>query len=109
MAHGGVLVKAKAGDAVARAVELATIPMREVPLPALFYARFLCDLVGMCGETFISAYATYAQVVEGLSCDDPLYALTDQHRAWYEAAQRDYVLVGMKVRRKACAGPVRWR
>jgi len=75
--------------AVKRAVELAGTPMGKVPMPALKFARYLCRKLGMCGEMFVTAYAAYAQIVEGLECDDPLYAVDEQNRAMYEEAQKE--------------------
>jgi hypothetical protein len=92
--------------AVQRAVEMMHVPMGELPQPALLYAAFLCQKFMMCGEVCLSAYATYAQIVEGLACDDSLYVVTDEHRAWWAEAQRDFEQVPdpngkIRIRRRA--------
>lgn len=69
--------------AVERATELAMMPMKDLPGPALEYARHLCSKWGMCGETFITAYAHYAQCMEGLECDDPLYRADALAAKWF--------------------------
>lgn len=80
-------------NAVDRGVELMRVPMRELPHPAIIFAGYLCKKLGMCGEVMLSAYATYAQVVEGLPCDDDLYFASPSVLAMWEEAQRDYVRV----------------
>jgi hypothetical protein len=79
--------------AVARGIEMLRIPMGNLPQTALVYAGCLCLRVGMCIEVLLSAYATYAQIVENLSCDDDLYLATPTIRAEWDVAQRDYELV----------------
>jgi hypothetical protein len=60
-------------DAVERAQELMRMPMRDLPPKAIAAAKFLAAQVGMCAETCLTAYAAYAQVVEGLPCADEAY------------------------------------
>jgi hypothetical protein len=74
--------------ALSRGMELATLPMWQVPFIALHFAKYLCSQVGMCGETMITAYACYAQAVEGLPCEDELYKIGKDHRAWFEEAKK---------------------
>jgi hypothetical protein len=45
---------------------------------------------GMCSETMITAFCHYAQIVEGLACDDDLYLATDRARAEYADAQANW-------------------
>lgn len=83
--------------AVARGVEMLRLPMTSLPREAVIYAGYLCLRVGMCTETLLSAYTTYAQIVEGLSCDDDLYTVTPTIRAEWDVALRDYELVPLAV------------
>jgi hypothetical protein len=78
--------------AVARGIEMLRLPMGDLPQTALIYAGCLCLRVGMCIEVLLSAYSTYAQIVEDLSCDDDLYLATPTIRAEWNIAQRDYEL-----------------
>lgn len=50
------------------------MPMRDLPPPALAYARQLCSRLGGCIEVFLTAYAAYAEVVEECPCRDKEYA-----------------------------------
>lgn len=70
-------------DAVDRATQMMVVPKNQLPPLALEFARKMCREVGMCGETYITAYAIYAQCVEGLPCDDALYAARDADVAWF--------------------------
>jgi hypothetical protein len=70
-------------DAVERGVQLATIPMKDVPPLAIEFLRHLAKKVGMCGEVCITAFAVYAQCVEGLPCDDDLYRARPEDIEWF--------------------------
>jgi len=73
-------------DAVERGMEMACeIPFGQLPLLAQEFAKKLCREVGMCGETFITAFAVYAQCVEGLPCDDDLYQARSVDVEWFNA------------------------
>lgn len=72
-----------AADAVKRGVELATVPMKDVPPLAIEFLRHLARKVGMCGEVCITAFAVYAQCVEGLPCDDDLYRARPEDIEWF--------------------------
>jgi len=73
-------------DAVERATKMMTIPMGQLPDLAIEYAKFLCNKSGMCGEVIITAYAHYAQDIEGLPCDDPAYAIDPDGKEWFKLA-----------------------
>ena len=79
--------------ALTRALEMLRLPMGNLPREALIYAGYLCLRVGMCLETLLSAYATYAQIIEDLPCNDDLYLATPTIRTEWDGAQRDYTLV----------------
>ncbi len=72
-------------DAVERGIQLATTPMKDVPLLAREFLWHLAKKVGMCGEVCITAFAVYAQCVEGLPCDDSLYAARPEDVEWFNA------------------------
>lgn len=69
--------------AVTRAVEMMAIPIKDLPPLAVEFAKLLCAKVGMCGEVLLTAWAAYAQAVEGLECDDDLYQISAQDLAWF--------------------------
>ena len=71
-------------DAVERGVHLATIPMKDVPPLAIEFLRHLARKVGMCGEVCITAFAVYAQCVEGLPCSDDLYRARPEDVEWFK-------------------------
>jgi hypothetical protein len=71
-------------DAMKRAGEMMSIPMKDVPPLALKFAKKLCQKYGGCGEVVLTAYAAYAQSVEGLSCDDDLYQVGEEDRQWFK-------------------------
>ena len=56
-----------------RASEMMSMKIKDLPLLAKEYLIDLSSRVGFCGEVCLTAYATYAQLEEGLKCDDDLY------------------------------------
>lgn len=74
-------------DAVKRGMEMLYIPQNQLPPLAYDYARTLCNRLGMCGEVYLTAFAAYAQCVEGLECDDDGYKATDEAREWFADRQ----------------------
>lgn len=82
--------------AIARAVQMMSLPTSQVPIPAILYAAWMCNKYGLCGEIFMTAYAVYAQISEGLSVeDDAQYGITEQIRAEYEEVQRDFIKIDL--------------
>jgi dCTP deaminase len=73
--------------AVARAMELMYTKLRDLPPLALQYRDHLCRTLGICMETCITAFAHYAQAVEGLSCYDAAYIIGASDTQWF----RDYI------------------
>lgn len=61
-------------DAVARGMELLETKGKDLPPLALEAARHLCRQVGGCLEVILTAYANYAEIIEGLPCNDGNYA-----------------------------------
>ncbi len=88
---------AQQSPAVTRGMEMLRLPMGDLPQVAIIYAGYLCRRVGMCIEVLLSAYVTYAQIVEGLSCDDDLYLVTPVIHAEWNVAQRDYEIVTLAI------------
>lgn len=68
-----------------RAGELGMKRFCDLPTLAQEYRNHLCRLYGACGETLLTAYAHYAQAVEGLEAADTLYAISEEGRAWFAA------------------------
>lgn len=67
-----------------RAIQMMSIIQKDLPPLAFAYARKLCMEVGMCGEVYITAFACYAQCVEGLECKDDLYRASPDAVAWFK-------------------------
>lgn len=81
--------------AVRRGIEMMHMPTRDIPTSAMLYAAFLCGKYGMCGEVLLSAYVVYAQIEEGLSCEDPLYNVSIAIRRDWEEVQRDFIRIDL--------------
>lgn len=77
--------------ALVRGMEMLKIPMGQLPEPALLYAAYLNSKVGLCLEVLLTAWTTYAQIVEGLPCEDELYKVDDDIKADWEYAQANFV------------------
>ena len=60
-------------DALARAAEMMQMPMKQLPALAFAYMQKMCHTYAACGEVILTAFAHYAQLEEGLPCDDFLY------------------------------------
>lgn len=75
-------------DAVDRAQELMTVPAGMLPPGALAVRNKFCSELGMCAEVCLTAFAAYAQVVEGLPCADVQYRVPPDGReaAWVQNA-----------------------
>lgn len=69
--------------AVDEAVKMMAIPMNKLPEPAIAYLKKLSKEVGFCGEVCITAYAYYNQAVLNMPCDDSLYKIPDDVKAWF--------------------------
>ena len=67
--------------ALERASQMMTTPMSELPSLA---RNFLAYSKPQCGEMMVTAFAIYAQIVEGCDCDDWLYQAKDSDRRWFE-------------------------
>lgn len=63
-----------------RGTEMMGVPMKDLPVPAIEYARYLCSETGMCGEVMLTAYCYYAEVMEHLAPDDEAYRATSKSR-----------------------------
>jgi hypothetical protein len=77
-------MSSNAKNAVERAGQMMRVPMKDLPPIALDYAKRLSSQVGFCGEVLLTAWAVYAQIVEGLPCDDELYTPTQDAIDFYK-------------------------
>jgi len=72
--------------AVERAMHLfCNVPRKDLPTLAMEFESHLCREVGYCGEVILTAFAVYAQCVEGLPCDDELYKAREKDVEWFAA------------------------
>ena len=55
----------------------------DVPLGALEYCKHLYKEIGVCSETCLTAYTHYAQAIEGLKTNDPLYVIDQAGQEWF--------------------------
>lgn len=73
-------------NAVDRGVELLHVKGRDLPpLAKEFLGHLVREGGSACLEVFLTAFAVYAQCVEGLPCDDDLYQARPQDIAWFSA------------------------
>lgn len=70
-------------DAVDRGWQMMETPMKDLPDLANQFRNHLVRQVGLCMEVCLTAYAVYAQCVEGLECKDDLYAARLEDRQWF--------------------------
>lgn len=70
-------------EAMNLALTLMNSPMKNIPKLALDYADHLSKKVGFCGEIFVTAFAHYAQAVEGLQCNYGLYVIGNEGKTWF--------------------------
>lgn len=57
---------------------------KDLPAEARRYAKVLGSKVGGCGETYITAFAHYAQDIEGLVCTEDLYMREGFSKDYYQ-------------------------
>jgi hypothetical protein len=69
-------------DAFDRAQELMLTKAGELPFLALALRQKMGRKLGGCGEVYLTAFAYYAQVIEGLECDDDMYQVGPADREW---------------------------
>lgn len=69
---------------LARAQELMQLKGKDLPIAAKAYANYLCQELGGCMETLLTAYSAYAELFEGCISDDPAYGSTPGHLHWLE-------------------------
>ena len=70
--------------AIDRAGEMMFIPIRELPELARQFATKMGKEIGMCGEVMVTAFAIYAQCVEGLPCNDISYLAKPDDIEWFK-------------------------
>ena len=73
--------------ATQRANELfCDTPGALIPPNAKKYRNHMCRKHATCSEVILTAFAHYAQIDEGLPCDDEMYKVTDADRMEYAGA-----------------------
>ena len=72
-------------DACERAEEI--LNMENPPKLALAYAKKLTEKSGYCAEALLTAFAQYAQIEEGLPCEDDLYLASDERRELFASVK----------------------
>ena len=70
-------------DAIERAQELMETRGNQIPKLALEYRSCLFKESGACMEVALTAFAYYAQQIEGLTCSDPSSQLPDHRKVWF--------------------------
>jgi len=88
-------------NAQERGMQMFKTPMGQLPDEALIYCAYMCKKYMGCGEVMLTAYTVYAQIHEGLVCDDEMYMADNRHRSEYAEAQRT-----LKVIRSGCINVV---
>ena len=63
-------------NAVEEAVIMMQLPMKQLPELAVEFLHYLSKQVGFCGETCVTAYTSYNQMVLKMECEDELYKIT---------------------------------
>lgn len=69
--------------ALGRGQEMMHTKMGQLPSLALEHLEYLSKQIGMCMEVCLTVYTVYAQIVEGLECDDELYIPDQDAINWY--------------------------
>lgn len=80
---------------IERASELMVMKMKDIPTPALNYARFLSEKFGLRGEVLVTAYAHFAECYEGAEKSDG-YLANDEARAFFD----DYLLLNQESKKE---------
>jgi hypothetical protein len=70
-------------SALQRAQELMGVPQRELPPVALGYLYHQNNKYGACGEVTLTAFAHYAQAVEGLKTSNVMYKIDLEALNWF--------------------------
>jgi hypothetical protein len=70
-------------DAMKRASDLFLTKMKDLPNLAYKYMSYMSSEYGGCGEVWITAFAHYAQAIEGLSCSDKAYEIDEKSKQWF--------------------------
>lgn len=70
-------------SAMDRAYEMFTTPMNKLPPLAIKFLQYQVSKLMYCGEVALTSFAIYAQIVEGLECDNKLYKADEEDRKWF--------------------------
>jgi hypothetical protein len=76
--------------ALERGQEMMYIKMSELPELAMDHLKYLSGKIGMCMEVCLTVYTVYAQIVEGLPCDNELYIPDQDAISWYKNRGFEY-------------------
>lgn len=74
-------------DALERGIELLQTNEGELPILALVFQRNIWKRSGISIEGALTAFTVYAQIVEGLPCEDPNYKWDSDQidtKDWFE-------------------------
>ena len=67
-----------------RGTEMMMIPIGKLPEKAQQYAQKLCSRVGICTDTYLTAWCHYAECVEGLpKSENEMYQADDEARLFF--------------------------
>ena len=72
-----------------RAHELFKSRICDLPTLAYEYMNYFCSEVGLCGEAILTAFAYYAQEVEGLKCNDKNYLIDENGKSWFNKSKNE--------------------
>jgi len=67
-----------------RANQLIGLPAMQVPRLARAFANHLVKQHDYCTEIIHQAYVVFAQVVEGLTCEDPINQTRKEDAEWFQ-------------------------
>ena len=71
-------------NAMERAWKLMQTPNKDLPPIVQAYKEELGKRIGLCMETCLTAFAHYAQVIEGLPCKDPAYMADEEAHKFFQ-------------------------
>lgn len=67
-----------------RSLELCNEKFLNIPEIAYEYIKYLLSKHGRCGEIFLKAFSHYAQIIEGLPCEDLVMEIDDEAKKWFQ-------------------------
>lgn len=67
-----------------RGMEIMKMKWKEIPLEALEFSKYMCNKLGICSETLLTSWIVYAQCIEKLPCNNPLYKALLKDVEWFQ-------------------------